>query len=59
MADIKLNNKEREYWRKTIDRVQRVMEPKHKSWEKLLASYELKMDIHGRDKDEVIHVSRM
>ena len=59
MADIKLNNKEREYWRKTIDRVQRVMEPKHKSWEKLLASYELKMDIPGLDKDEIIHVSRM
>jgi len=59
MADIKLNNKDREYWRKTIDRVQRVMEPRHRSWEKLLAAYELKLDIPGLDKDEIIHVSRM
>ena len=59
MADIKLKDTEREYWRKTIDRVQRVMEPRHRSWEKLLASYELKMDIPGLEKDEIIHVSRM
>ena len=59
MADIKLTDKDREYWRKTIDRVQRVMEPRHRSWEKLLAAYELKMDIPGLDKDEIIHVSRM
>ena len=59
MADIKLKDTEREYWRKTIDRVQRVMEPRHRSWEKLLASYELKMAIPGLEKDEIIHVSRM
>ena len=51
--------KEIEYWQSAIENGRKYMRSRHKTWRRLLKTYELDFDVPGLGDDKIVKISRM
>jgi hypothetical protein len=54
-----LKEREIEYWQGAIENGRKYMRSRHKTWRRLLKTYELDFDVPGLDDDKIVRISRM
>ena len=54
-----MKQKQIEYWRGAIEDGRKYMKTRHKTWRRLLKTYELDFDVPGLDEDKIVKISRM
>ena len=47
------------FWHSQIETARDAMDERHKTWQRLLDSYALKLDLPGLDEEKTIRLSRM
>jgi len=48
-----------EFWQGAIDNSRKYMRDRHKTWRRLLKTYELDFDVPGLSEDKIVKISRM
>ena len=54
-----MKEREIEYWQGAIENGRKYMRSRHKTWRRLLKTYELDFDVPGLDDDKIVRISRM
>jgi len=54
-----LKQREIEFWQGAIENSRKYMRQRHKTWRRLLKTYELDFDVPGLDDDKIVKISRM
>jgi hypothetical protein len=54
-----LKERQIEYWQGAIEDGRKYMKVRHKTWRRLLKTYELDFDVPGLDEDKIVKISRM
>ena len=54
-----MKEREIEYWQGAIENGRKYMRSRHKTWRRLLKTYELDFDVPGLDADKIVRISRM
>ena len=54
-----LKERQIEYWRGAIEDGRKYMKTRHKTWRRLLKTYELDFDVPNLDEDKIVKISRM
>ena len=52
-----MTSDDQKYWRDTIKNCERVYEPKHTRWKKLISIYNLEMKVSGLEREHLVMVS--